>query len=290
MFQKLKDITLYYEEYGSGSRVILATLQVYDPHRKGWPYDLAEEGFHVYVIQMRGYGQSEHVFEDYGEKWYDIWAGDVAAFADAKGIHRFLYTGASDGGGIGWHLCLRYPERLIGFAGLAAGPHSRSTGKTSPSRKDAIDSAGSHTALEQLARYRRQTVLYFAECFPDNQELKKEFEEKAELVYWQKMQMTPEELKIQPGIPLPWLKTDDEVLAAFSAIHFPVLLLNGMQDAMLPMRKAILPMGVIENAKAVFYQEANHQLYYGRRDDIRREISMFARESFEKEEGKPGGR
>lgn len=286
MYQKLKDTTLYYEEYGSGSRVILAAVQMFDPHRKGWPYDLAEEGFHVYVIQIRGYGQSEHVFEDYGEKWYDIWAGDVAEFADEKGIDRFLYTGASDGGGIGWHLCLRYPERLVGFAGLAAGPHSRSIGATSPSRKHDIDSAGSHTAVEQLARYRRQTVLHFADCFPDDPELKREFEEKAELVYRQKLEMAPEELKIQPGIPLPWLKTDDEVLAALSTIRFPVLLINGMQDAMLPMRRAILPMGAIGKAKAVFYQEANHQLYYGRREDVRREVSMFAREIFEKEEGK----
>lgn len=286
MFQKLKDTTLYYEEYGSGSRIILSMLQVFDPHRKGWPYDLADEGFHVYVIQMRGYGQSEHVFENYGERWYDIWAQDVAEFADAKGIHRFLYTGASDGGGIGWHLCLRYSERLIGFAGLAAGPHSRSIGKTSPSREHAIDSAGSHAAVEQLARYRKQTVLYFADFFPDNSELKKEFEEKAELVYQQKMQSTPEELRIQPGIPLPWLKTDDEVLNAFEEIKFPVLLINGMQDAMLPMRKAILPMGAIEKAKAVFYQEANHQLYYGRRDDVRREIAIFANEIFENEKNK----
>ena len=98
--------------------------------------------------------------------------------------------------------------------------------------------------------------------------------------------MSQEEMRIQPGIPLPWLKTDEQVREALSAISFPVLLLIGMQDAMVPLSKTIQPIGAIPNAKAVFYQEANHRLYYGRRADVRREIASFAREAFEAEEKK----
>ncbi|WP_434311750.1 alpha/beta fold hydrolase [Hominifimenecus sp. rT4P-3] len=284
MFLELKDTTLYYEEFGAGNRYILSSMQHLDPDRKGWPYDLAEEGYHVYAIQMRGYGQSAHVEEGYGESWYDVWADDVADFAAAKGIRRFLYTGASDGGGVGWHLCLRHPELLIAFVGLAAGPHSRSIGNSSPSRKYTIDAVGSKAAMEQLARYHRQRILYFSQKFADDPELKEEFLQKAEKFYDMKIQMTPEEMKIQPGITLPWLKTDEEVLEALSSIHFPVLLLVGIKDAMVPIGKTIQPIAVIENAKAVFYQEANHLLYYGRRNDVRREIAAFAAEVFSKEE------
>ena len=283
MFLELKDTRLYYEEFGQGERYILSAMQQLDPDRKGWPYDLAEEGFHVFAIQMRGYGQSAHVMEDYGERWYDIWADDVADFAAAMGIERFLYTGASDGGGVGWHLCLRHPECLIGFAGLAAGPHSRSIGAISPSRKYTIDAVGSRAAVEQLAMYHKQRILYFAKKFGKDPELKAEFERKAETIYRMKMDMGPEEMKIQPGITLPWLKTDEEVLKALSEIHFPVLLLIGMKDAMVPLGKTVQPIGAIEHAKAVFYQEANHLLYYGRREDVRREIAAFAEEAFSKE-------
>lgn len=286
MFLKLKDTTLYYEEFGEGNRYILSAMQQLDPDRKGWPYDLAEDGYHVYAIQMRGYGQSAHVEEGYGESWYDVWADDVADFATAKGIRRFFYTGASDGGGVGWHLCLRHPERLIAFAGLAAGPHSRSIGKVSPSRKYTIDAIGSKAAVEQLAKYHRQRILYFAKKFAGDPNLEEEFLQKAEKIYDMKIHMTPEEMKIQPGITLPWLKTDEEVLEALSSIHFPVLLLIGMQDAMVPISKTIQPISAIENAKAVFYQEANHLLYYGRRKDVRREISAFAAEAFLKEESR----
>ena len=104
---KVNGASLYYEEFGRGERCILTASSLFDPQRKGWPYDLAEEGFHVFMMQMRGYGQSDHVQENLGDRWYDLWADDVAAFADALEIRRFLYTGASDGGGIGWHLCQR---------------------------------------------------------------------------------------------------------------------------------------------------------------------------------------
>lgn len=285
MFQQLDDATIYYEEYGSGDRHILCAVQVFDPHRMGWPYDLAEEGFHVYVLQMRGYGRSSHVEQDLGPRWYDIWADDVAQFAQRQGIDRFLYTGASDGGGVGWHLCVRWPQILIGFVGLAAGPHSRSVGAVSPSRTYAIDSANSHAAHQELAEYTRQTILYFARKFQDDPVKKALFEEKAESYYQQKLDMTPEELRIQPGIPLSWLTTDQQVMEQLSRIDLPVLLVNGLQDAMLPIEKAILPMRVIQGAKAIFYQEATNRLYYSRPEDLRREICIFADDAFCRDAG-----
>lgn len=280
MFQKLIDTTLYYEEYGEGDRYILSTCQIFDPDREGWPYDLVQEGFHVYMIQMRGYGQSSHVTEDYGDLWYDIWAKDVVAFANAKGIDQFFYTGASDGGGVGWHLCVRHPERLVGFAALAAGPHSRSIGLVSPSRTHIIDSANSQTAVEALAQYQRQTILRFARQNAHDPQRKQAFERKAEAYYQEKLNMKPEERRIQPGLPLPWLKTDEAVLEALSEISFPVLMINGLKDAMLPFHKAIQPMMVIPNSKAVYYQEATHRIFYCRPDDLRREISSFANDAF----------
>ena len=66
--------------------------------------------------------------EDYGERWYDVFAGDVIVLADSLGLDRFFYLGASHGAGIGWHLLWRYPERVKAFVAVVPGPHSLEAG------------------------------------------------------------------------------------------------------------------------------------------------------------------
>ena len=84
MIQEVNGTRLYYEEYGSGDQVILSCAQVFDPDRIGWPFDLAEEGFHVVALQMRGYGNSEHIYSDFEHDWYSVWAEDAAQFAHTE--------------------------------------------------------------------------------------------------------------------------------------------------------------------------------------------------------------
>lgn len=282
MIANVNGAELYYEEYGAGKRVILSCAQHYDPDRKGWPFDLAEEGFHVYTVTMRGYGPSTHITKDFENSWYDVWADDAAGFAQAKGIDRFLYTGQSDGAGVGWHLCFRHPEILLGFVGLAAGPHSRRTKGFSAARQNNMQTISDPVAAEQLAQYQKQRILHFARKFADNPELREEFERKAEKVYQWQMDKTPEEKKIHPGITLPQFKTDQALLDAMEQIDFPVLLINGMKDAMLPISDTVLTMGAIPNAKVVFYQDGTNFVQYDHRADVRREITAFADEIFRK--------
>ncbi|MCD8330533.1 MAG: alpha/beta hydrolase [Lachnospiraceae bacterium] len=172
MIQHINDADLYYEEYGQGDRYILSSMQIFDPNGKGWPFDLADEGFHVFLIQMRGYGQSTHIYENYNNNWYDVWADDVWAFARAQGIPHFLYTGQSDGAAIGWHLYFRHPEVLVGFAGLAPGPHSRENLFVTPPRQRSMETISDPAAREQMAQYQRQLMLQFAKKFADDPELR----------------------------------------------------------------------------------------------------------------------
>ena len=282
MYETVNQTNLYYEEFGNGNRVILACGQHFDYDKIGWPFDLAEEGFHVIVLTMRGYGKSSQIYENFEQNWYDIWADDIAAFATAKGISHFFYTGQSDGAGIGWHLCLRHPERLVGFAGLAAGPHSRSTWHGNDVRRQNIDAVSNPDVAEQLAQYQRQRIFHFSKKFKDDPILKKEFEEKAMKAYNWQLNKTPEEKLINPGITLPQFHTDKALLEALKNISFPVLLLNGMKDAMLPFSSTVPVMGVIPEAKVIYYQEATNFIQYDRRNDVRREIAVFAAEAFDK--------
>ena len=122
-------IKIHYEEWGEGDRYLLCT-QV-DHSRFSLERELAKRGFHVFLLTNRGFGQSTHVREDYGEHWYDRFADDVIAFADKMGIDKFAYSGASHGAGTGWHVVLRHPERVICFFAVVPGPHNLDEGKQS---------------------------------------------------------------------------------------------------------------------------------------------------------------
>jgi len=100
---KVKDIELEYVEYGSGDRYLLCSQQ-HHFSLVNYTKDLADKGFHVFNITIRGYGRSTRIKEDLGDTWYDVWAQDTVDFADAMGIDKFFYTGVSHGAGIGWYL------------------------------------------------------------------------------------------------------------------------------------------------------------------------------------------
>ncbi|MBN2049686.1 MAG: alpha/beta hydrolase [Spirochaetales bacterium] len=276
MYQTVRDATLYYNEYGSGEKYILSSQMGFDLDETGWPMDLADEGFHVFTIQIRGYGKSTHVQEDLGGEWYNIWADDVYEFAQRQGIQKFFYTGQSHGAGIGWHLVLRHPQVLVGFAALVGGPHSRKGGETSPGRLETIRSAGDPEARKKSAEHTKMHFLAFAEKFALNPALKAEFEQKAEKAYREELQRTVEEVKINPRKPLSNLKTDEEVYQELSKINIPVLMINGQQDKMVPVTDIIWPIEVIKNSKCVIYHNAGHDVHYDCRDDVRREIALFA--------------
>ena len=76
---KVKEIELYYEEYGEGERYVIQAQQFINSHLN-YVKDLAEkEGFHGYIIRIRGYAPSTLITEDLGESWYDVWAQDVTS-------------------------------------------------------------------------------------------------------------------------------------------------------------------------------------------------------------------
>ena len=119
-------IELFYEEEGAGDKYVLSLMMDFPPENS--IRALAGYGYHVFLITNRGIGQSTHVFEDYGNDWFDIFADDVVAFADRMGIDKFVYAGCSHGAGTGWHICLRHPERVIAFLAMVGGPHNLDEG------------------------------------------------------------------------------------------------------------------------------------------------------------------
>ena len=126
-FRTEDGIRIGYEEYGTGDRIVLSA-QAGRFYPRGIHQALAERGYHVFCMTLRGFAPSDYVTADYGSSWYDVFAGDVAALADWLKADRFFYLGASHGAGVGWHLLWKHAERIAAFVAIVPGPHSLEEG------------------------------------------------------------------------------------------------------------------------------------------------------------------
>jgi pimeloyl-ACP methyl ester carboxylesterase len=113
---QVNGVTLAYKEFGTGDKILLSTQNFFfsECHMEllaRQPYN-----YHVYLIYMRGYGESTHIFDPEPKDYATIWGEDVLAFADAIGAKTFFYSGVSHGCWAGWYIAFHHPERLRGFA------------------------------------------------------------------------------------------------------------------------------------------------------------------------------
>ena len=273
---KLKNVQLEYDEYGTGDRYLLCCQQ---NHSKisSWTIDLAEkEGFHTFNITIRGYGQSSRVTEDLGDDWYDIWAQDACDFADAMGIDKFFYTGMSHGAGIGWHICVNHPERLRGFFGVVAGPHSKDGQETGEARMRTINAAATP---ESWAAYcdgidRDTQVVRTPDMSDAEYELKVALQ-REQMAWWRGM--TKEEAILNPRKPFARLKSEAELVETLSRITVPTLLLGGMHDPISLPENLLRSVGAVKKAKLILYENATHALDQEHQAEVVADIAEFCR-------------
>jgi pimeloyl-ACP methyl ester carboxylesterase len=230
---------LAYEELGSGDRYVLSLMMDFPP--VCMPRELAKAGYHVFLITNRGIGQSTHVFEDYGDDWFDIFADDVAAFADKMGIDKFVYCGCSHGAGTGWHLVLRHPERVTAFIAMVGGPHNLDEGqwsyrsmaakgiKMKPMDPPTDDEAINRRAAFNVPYY---TALRAAE--------------------------TPEEKAVNYRRPLVKLGTEAKVQEALRTIQTPTLMLGGLEDPISRPDLMLRTAQCLPHGKLVLYSGFGH--------------------------------
>lgn len=104
-------LSMHYVEKGTGSKHIFL-IHGFRAHTYTWRYlidPLAEAGFHVWAIDLIGYGLSDK--PDHIPYTLDSFAEQVEAFMEAKGISQAHLVGNSMGGGIALNFALLYPER-----------------------------------------------------------------------------------------------------------------------------------------------------------------------------------
>ena len=242
-------IEIYYEEYGSGDRYLLCTQVSHGKY--SLEKELAKRGFHVFLLTNRGFGRSTHVTEDYPNHWYDKFADDVIAFADRMGIDRFAYSGASHGAGTGWHLVLRYPERIKCFFAVVPGPHSLDEGAMSYKKMlelglvepKPMQMPTDDPGLLEHRRLEREEMEAFRKT-PD-----------FEAIY-----NAPETRAIQYGRPLAALGSEEALIKALRTIETPVLILGGTEDFISRPDLMIRSAMNLKNCKTVIYSGFGHGL------------------------------
>ncbi|XP_050804791.1 bifunctional epoxide hydrolase 2-like [Gopherus flavomarginatus] len=111
-------VQLHFVEMGDGPVVCLC--HGFPESWFSWRYQipaLAEAGFRVLALDMKGYGDSTAPLdiEEYSQE--EI-CKDLVVFLDKLGISQAVFIGHDWGGAVVWNMSLFYPERVRAVAGL----------------------------------------------------------------------------------------------------------------------------------------------------------------------------
>ena len=251
-------IRLHYDEYGTGGRIVLSAQAGFYP--TGMQQALAEKGYHVYCITLRGFAPSSYVTDDYGDAWYDVFADDVICLADTLGIGRFSYMGASHGAGVGWHLLLRHPERVQAFVAAVPGPHSLAEGAMS---------------YRQMLM---QGIIVEPPPFdppidrdPEREARRRKREE------WLKGQpeADPRERRIDYGRPLMRCGTEEKLCEALASIQTPTLILGGTGDPISTPELMMRTAQCLPHCKLVMYSNCGHNIDTDLTEELTEEADRF---------------
>ena len=236
-------LDLFYEEFGFGDNYILSAQAGFYPF--GMQQHLAQMGYHVICITLRGFYPSSYVTEDYGDRWYDVFAKDVVTVADKLHIDKFIYMGASHGAGVGWHLMLNNPERVTGFVACVPGPHS----------------------IDEGAMSIRQMLLsgIIKEPPPmdppiDNDPRREKRRDFRAMHISHNLEPDPREKAIDYGRPLMKYKNEEKLREMLHTIQVPTLILGGMEDPISTPDLMLRAAKELPHCKMIMYSNTGHNI------------------------------
>lgn len=265
----LSGANLWLEEYGSGSEVVLSSASGFDRY----PTILAEPpiGAHVFTMQARGFGRSDHLSRPPSQGWLDQWADDVLALADHLGVDRFVYTGVSHGAGIGWHIARRHPDRLKALISVVGTPHDRN-GDTSSSagRREIVANRRQADVIERQFRIIAGPT--------DTAEQAAVREQTIAAVVRHHLEYSDEEAGINQGMPYPDVTTNEELARVYRTLDIRLLILAGMRDGVISPESTLRAAANVRGAKAVLLEDEGHLVARERPERLAREVAVFLRE------------
>ncbi len=253
---KVNGVTLAYREIGRGDKYLISTQTFFltDCHMAllgREPYD-----YHVFLIYMRGYGESDHIFDSRPHDYTKIWGEDVIAFAQAMGIESFYYSGVSHGNWAGWYIAFHRPELLRGFFccdGIAQFRRDEEQGvKAMQHDEEEIEElVGNRGKLEKMA---------WMEQWPTNNPQRLARREKNHLEHLEILASRRKEefLVKNSSMTACEAQTEEEFYERLSQIPVPVMIWNGVLDPLARVEDCLKIAKTIPGAHLLTYQHLGH--------------------------------
>ena len=215
------------------------------------PYD-----YHCFLVYMRGYGESEHIYDETLRDYAEVWGEDLMAFAEVMGIKSFYYTGISHGNWVAWYIAFHKPELIRAYVccdGITQYHEERDLpGPLKKLRDHAEEYVGNKEVLSRVA---------WIENWPTEnpQRLKRRkenFEEHLDILMHRKRE----------EFALPMLgdmtgckaKSQEELIERLHEISFPVLIWEGGLDPLATPEAALEVAKAIPGAQYLMYQHLGH--------------------------------
>lgn len=252
---------LHYEEYGEGDQLVISAMAGFF-YPFGLQQALAQKGYRVCCMTLRGFAPSDYVSLDYGNAWYDVFARDVTELADHLGVRQFIYLGASHGAGVGWHLLWRHTERIRSFIAVVPGPHSLEAGAMSYRQMLLQGIISAPPPFDPPVRgdparaARRQKRAEWLKTLPEPDPLEK---------------------KIDYGRPLMSCGSEEKLREVLRTLQTPTLILGGTDDpistpALMTRTACCLP-----HCKLVIFSDRGHNIDTDNPDELAEEADRFLR-------------
>lgn len=248
-------VTLAYKEIGAGDKYLISTQNFFltDCHMEllgKSPYD-----YHCFLIYMRGYGESDHIFDSTPKDYTKIWGQDVIDFAQAMNIPDFYYTGVSHGNWAGWYIAFHRPELIRGFVCCDGIAQYRPMSDRQPgmpvSGLDVEKLVGNQKALEAMA---------WMEHWPTKNPKRLARREANHREHTQiLMNRKAEEFMIcNNNMCACDVKSEKELYEKMSKIPFPTMILCGGLDPLATADKCLEVAQAIPGARLLVYQHLGH--------------------------------
>jgi len=262
----VKDIDIYYEEQGSGNEVLI--FAQHGGESKNEMLSLLPSEYHIYIVDLPGYGRSTNLKEFRGFKQ---WSDDIYAFSRKCNLGKFTYIGYSMTGIVGFQLALDHPEILKALIPIASIPIPN-VPLPGPEEQKALESGN-------VREYRSitQRDLLFPTLTSDKKRLLRR--EQAQQRFRQDTKSSSkEDLALMQNQILETKEGREEFVNHLQQIRVPTLLLLGAHDWSNPLDQAIVSAMSIPGAKAVFFQDYGHGLSLESPEKVADEIIVFIKD------------
>lgn len=228
-------IQIAYDRHGSGTPLVL--LHGYPLDHRIWDeiVPLLKDDFELIVPDLRGFGQSELVEEQY--TLTDM-AADIAALLDKLDIENAYIAGHSMGGYIALAFVRNYPKRVLGLSLIA----SQALGDT-PERKQ-----GRYATADEIMRTGVQTVVesMTPKLTPDNRVQ----------AFVRGLIAAQQPVGLANAMKAMAERPDSTSL--LPSIKFPIVVIHGAADELIPVERAREVKAAIEHAYLTELEGTGH--------------------------------